>query len=204
MGNQEGLPSARSAAARRAADRDQRNPRMALGLIGLSSVSGTIQVVFPRAPGMALPAPTQGRIRYPPAVRPSILKLGSGLRAWQALRRMMRISSLISCSSVFAEHGGAVRISIFSCLIWAFARPLLYGSAAAVLSASISHNSTRAKHRGRRYGIVMRRWPTDPAFQYCRGWMPPGCRPFRKCVADAAGRARRCRKYRPHSMLPTH
>ena len=95
-----------------------------------------------------------------------------------------------------------VRNSIFNCLIWAFARPLLYGSAAAVLSASISHNSIRAKHAGRRYGIVMRRCPTDPAFQYCRGRMPPCCRPFRKCVADAAGRARRCQKYRPHSMLP--
>ena len=85
MGNQEGLPTARSAAARHAADKDPRNPRMVSGLIGLLSVSGTVHVVLSRALGMALPAPTQGRIRYLPAVRPCIPKSGLALRAWQAL-----------------------------------------------------------------------------------------------------------------------
>jgi hypothetical protein len=58
---------------------------MVPGLIGLLTVSGTVHVVLSGALRMALPAPTQGRTRYLPAVRPCILKLGPALRAWQAL-----------------------------------------------------------------------------------------------------------------------
>jgi hypothetical protein len=57
---------------------------MVPGLIGLLTVSGTVHVVLSGALRMALPAPTQGRTRYLPAVRPCILKLGPALRAWQA------------------------------------------------------------------------------------------------------------------------